>query len=128
VEPSPPPKGGWELTLSAIRQYFPHVGPEFVEKLRVAIIQHGVRQYTDLSIAESIHKARKARRNQQSEGLFLHTVPEILAAAIETNKPGIEAKIRQEWELAREILSGKPDPLGHPWSEADEQWARKVLS
>jgi hypothetical protein len=94
----------------------------------VAIIQHGVRQYTDLSIAESIHKARKARRNQQSEGLFLHTVPEILAAAIETNKPGIEAKIRQEWELAREILSGKPDPLGHPWSEADEQWARKVLS
>jgi hypothetical protein len=127
-EPSPPPKGGWELTLSAIRQYFPHVGPEFVEKLRVAIIQHGVRQYTDLSIAESIHKARKARRNQQSEGLFLHTVPEILAAAIETNKPGIEAKTRQERELAREILSGKPDPLGHPWSEADEQWAREILS
>ena len=121
VEPSPPPKGAWDLTLSAIRQYFPHVGPEFVDKLRVAIIQKGVRQYTDSQIAAAVHAARKDRRNQQTEGLFLYTVPEILAAVIST---GAHLTHNQKRELrqAREVLANPSE-----WPEDAIEQARGIL-
>jgi hypothetical protein len=102
-EPSPPPKGGWELTLSAIRQYFPHVLPEFVEKLRLECIIKGTKNFTDAQLAHAVKLARRDRRNQETEGLFLHTVPPRLATIIQSGAHLTEAQ-RRELQLARRVL------------------------
>jgi hypothetical protein len=122
VEPSPPPKGGWELTLSAIRQYFPHVGPEFVEKLRLECIIKGQKQFTDAKLAAAVHEARKARRNQQTEGLFLLTVPAYLATVISTGAH-LTHDQKRELKQAREVLVNPGE-----WPEDAIEQAREILN
>jgi hypothetical protein len=110
------------LTLEAIRRYFPHVGPEFVEKLRVACIQFGVRDYTDAQLASAVHAARKDRRNQETEGLFLHTVPPRLAAA-KKNLTYLTDKERREVLMARKVMK-QPEN----WPEDAVQQSRDILA
>lgn len=119
--PSPPPKN-FPLALEAIQSYFPHVQAEFVEKLRVAIIQCGIKQYTDAQIATAIHAARKDRRSQQTEGLFLHTVPERLAAVISTGAH-LNHDQKRELKQAREVLANPGE-----WPEDAIEQAREILN
>lgn len=125
VSRTEPPKN-FPLTLEAIQSYFPHVQAEFVEKLRVAIIQRGVKQYTDAQIATAIHAARKDRRSQQTEGLFLHTVPERLAAVISTGAHLTEAQ-RREVKLARKYFADVAEGIQEP-DDACERQAREILN
>ena len=85
--PSPPPL---PLTLSALRSFFPHVEPDFVEKLWEAC-QVAVKVFTDEQLAESVHRAYT--RAQQKEGLFLKTVPGNLrvVTAKPASKPPVSA-------------------------------------
>lgn len=68
----PPPKV-FPLTLLAIQKYFPMADEDFIPKLRAKI---SLKSYTDVQLAAAVHAAKK--KNQESEGLFLITVPKAL--------------------------------------------------
>jgi hypothetical protein len=72
--PAPP---GASLTLAAIQTWFPHADGEFEAKLRAAVEQKVKVQYSDADLAQAVRLAYK--RDQEREGLFLHTVPARLA-------------------------------------------------
>ena len=115
TEPDPPPKD-FPLTLSAVQKYFPHVGPDFITLLRSKI---SIR-YTDTQLAKAIHTAHKS--SQQSEGLFLLTVPAKLAAVIATKAHLTETEKRQV-KLAKQVLA---DPTAG-WSDDAIQQAHEIL-
>jgi hypothetical protein len=79
VANSSPPKIPPEtsLTLAAIQKRYPHADAAFERKLRSAVEQRVKVQYSDAELAQAVQVAHK--RNQESEGLFLHTVPARLA-------------------------------------------------
>jgi hypothetical protein len=79
VANSSPPKIPPEtsLTLAAIQKWYPHADAAFERKLRSAVEQRVKVQYSDAELARAVQVAHK--RNQESEGLFLHTVPARLA-------------------------------------------------
>jgi len=67
----------WPETLSTIRQAFPPVTGAFLARL-VGVVKASIGTVTDAELAHAVTIAYK--RQQRSEGLFLDTVPEALAA------------------------------------------------
>jgi hypothetical protein len=98
---SPPPKGGFPLTLKAVQKYFPHTDDAFVRKLCTAV-EAKTKHYTDAQLAQVVHAAKK--RNQESEGLFLLTVPARYAAGISTEWHLTDAQ-RRELRQAEAVLA-----------------------
>jgi hypothetical protein len=97
--PHPPPKT-FPLTLAAIQTYFPHADEAFVRKLCTAVGEK--KHFTDAQLAQVVHAAKK--RNQESEGLFLLTVPARYAAGISTEW-NLTHEQRRELRQAQEILA-----------------------
>jgi hypothetical protein len=133
-KPSPPPKEGYPLTLKAVQRFFPHVGTEFVEKLRVACYVKNIKQVTDEMLAKAVAAAHKP--NQKFEGLFLSTVPARLAVILEAARHEQAARGNVsdserhalDLALAREILSTPADPItGKLWEPDAKRWARSIL-
>lgn len=75
--PIVPIEMAWPETLAGIREVFPLVSGAFVARL-VSVVKTSIGSVTDAELAKGVAIAYK--RNQQGEGLFLHTVPEALAA------------------------------------------------
>ena len=98
--PHPPPKT-FPLTLAAIQTYFPHADEAFVRKLCTAVGEK-TKHFTDAQLAQVVHAAKK--RNQESEGLFLLTVPARYAAGISTEWH-LTAEQRRELRQAQEVLA-----------------------
>lgn len=74
------PARSWPETLATIQRWFPMVGSVFAQKL-AAIAQRAVGPVDDPELAKAVAVAfEQKRRRQESEGLFLETVPEALAA------------------------------------------------
>jgi hypothetical protein len=69
----------WPATLAILRQTFPLVAGAFVARL-VAVVRSTVGNVTDAELAHGVRVAYKQKTSQHSEGLFLLTVPEALAA------------------------------------------------
>ena len=86
LKPESPP-GDFPQALAAVQRHFPHVGPEFIKKLKLAC-EVKAKVFTDEQLAIAIQKAHK--RHQQSEGLYLHTVPGRLGVVVaESNQQGV---------------------------------------
>ncbi len=115
--PESPPKK-FPQALAAVQTYFPHVEPEFIDKLR-ARCDRKVKHYTDAQLAQAVNKAMK--RTQTSEGLFLDTVPGHLAAILSTRSDLTETQ-KRELNMARMFLE---NPANHT-PDAVEQ-AREIL-
>ena len=72
------------MVLNAIRRWFPHVDGEFEAKLRAVVDQKAKVRYSDADLVQAINLAYK--RTQESEGLFLHTVPARLAHIVKKSQ------------------------------------------
>jgi hypothetical protein len=70
----------WPQTLAALRSAFPIVGVAFLGRL-LAAVNWSSSGVSDSQLAEAVAIAWQQRRQtQKTEGLFLKTVPEVLAA------------------------------------------------
>lgn len=70
----------WGATLAALREYFPLVGLAFLARL-LAAIAGMFAGLTDSELAQAVHFAWKNKSGrQQSEGLFILTIPEAIQA------------------------------------------------
>jgi hypothetical protein len=70
----------WSKTLAAIQAIFPIVGVSFLVRL-LAVVQVLFKDLTDQEMASAVNLAyQKTAFRMKSEGLFLTTVPEALAA------------------------------------------------
>ena len=141
VAQSPPP---WELTLGAIRRYFPHVDmaeSAFVPQLIRAC--RGVKDFTDAQLAKAVYAAKTPR--QHSEGMFLVTVPNHLAAIVarptqqQPQSSGVDVRTRLTEIVSAVKKQGMPDiaerihlldPDGEPIGlfDALDQIERDILS
>ena len=82
---SPPTEGPpGSVVLNAIRRWFPHVDGEFEAKLRAVVDQKAKVRYSDADLVQAINLAYK--RTQESEGLYLHTVPARLAHIVKKSQ------------------------------------------
>ena len=122
--PESPPKK-FPQSLGAVQTFFPHVEPEFIDKLR-ARCDRKVKQYTDTQLAQAINKAMK--RTQTSEGLFLDTVPGHLAVILSTRSDLTETQ-KRELKMARMILEGRQVDSSNPieWTPDAIEQAREIL-
>ena len=122
--PESPPKK-FPQSLGAVQTFFPHVEPEFIDKLR-ARCDRKVKQYTDTQLAQAINKAMK--RTQTSEGLFLETVPGHLAVILSTRSDLTETQ-KRELKMARMILEGRQVDSSNPieWTPDAVEQAREIL-
>lgn len=105
---SPSPPGS--LTLQTIQRWFPHADGEFEVKLRAAVEQKVKVQYSDAELAQAVKLAYK--RDQEREGLFLHTVPARLAYIVgkRHNTRVIPAPSHTPAQV-QEILNGRGQQL-----------------
>jgi hypothetical protein len=115
--PHPPPKT-FHLTLAAVQKYFPHVDEQFIQKL-VAAVSVKTKHFTDAQLAQVVHAAKK--RNQESEGLFLLTVPARYASGVSTQAHLTEPQ-RRELRDAKEALADHPE-----WPEDALAHAREIV-
>ena len=115
--PESPPKK-FPQSLGAVQTFFPHVEPEFIDKLR-ARCDRKVKHYTDAQLAQAINKAMK--RTQTSEGLFLDTVPGHLAVILSTRSDLTEPE-KRELNMGRMVME---NPANYT-PDAVEQ-AREIL-
>jgi hypothetical protein len=77
----------WTKTLAAIRSVFPIVGVAFLLRL-LGVVRAKFAAVTDAQLAEAVAAAYHEKRlSQKSEGLFLLTVPEALAAILNQPAP-----------------------------------------
>jgi hypothetical protein len=77
----------WAKTLLSLRCLFPWVGVAFLVRL-VVICRAVFHDLQDDELSQAVTVAYDRKRNiQKSEGLFIHTVPEILAAIRKRPKP-----------------------------------------
>ena len=122
--PESPPKK-FPQSLGAVQTFFPHVEPEFIDKLR-ARCDRKVKQYTDTQLAQAINKAMK--RTQTSDGLFLDTVPGHLAVILSTRSDLTETQ-KRELKMARMILEGRQVDSSNPieWTPDAIEQAREIL-
>lgn len=71
----------WPLALARLALCRPAVGLDFLIKLLAAVVRCGLSGVTDAELAGALKQAAAHKRNyQQSVGLFLKTVPEMLIA------------------------------------------------
>ena len=68
----------WSQTLAAIQAIFPMVGVAFLVRL-LAVVRQAFANVQDRELAQAVNLAYRKKRSQESEGLFLLTVPEALA-------------------------------------------------
>jgi hypothetical protein len=106
----------WTKTLAAIRSVFPLVGVAFLLRL-LGVVRSKFAEVNDSQLADAVAVAyREKQRFQKSEGLFLLTVPEALAAIMNQPRPapGPDIAVGVERLLMRcvESLRARGAPFG----------------
>jgi len=91
--------------LKAVQKYFPHADDAFIQKLCIAVGEK-TKHFTDAQLAQVVHAAKK--RNQESEGLFLLTVPARYAAGLSTEW-NLTHEQRRELRQAQEVLANSTE-------------------
>jgi hypothetical protein len=115
---SDPAEQIWAKALAALQSIFPLVGLAFLVRL-VSVVRAVFADVTDSELAEAISFAwRQKRRYQVSEGLFIWTVPNALAALRRLPKsppaadiPDVSVGVRLLLERAKEAITARGAPL-----------------
>jgi hypothetical protein len=111
-----PPKGPYSLedfpkTITAIRQYYPHASSSFVLKLIDSSLAK-LSSCSDEQLAALIHEAKTRKPHQETEGLFLLTVPELVTAVAEGRPilPPKESPRRKRERIHQELEDWANEP------------------
>lgn len=84
----------WPKTLAAAKANFPMVGSAFLVQL-LGQVSPRFPDATDSEVAEAVKRAYRAKQKKQdSEGLFLLTVPEAIAATRNEPAPAVRAPVQ----------------------------------
>lgn len=106
----------WVLSLAALHAVFPVCGRGFLVRL-VAVVCKIFSDVTDEELARAITFAWKNKRSQHSEGLFLYTVPDAVAALRRLGGPpkhvDITAGLRSFVVGASDALRARGEPYIH---------------
>lgn len=84
----------WPNTYAALRAIFPMVGTDFLARLVNVVRSHFGAAVVDDPLSKSVQLAfERKRHRQESEGLFLLTVPEALAVILKRPAPAAAPEI-----------------------------------
>lgn len=104
----------WAKTLSCLQAIFPLVGLAFLVRL-VAVVRAIFHDVSDDELARAVQFAWRQKKTQKSEGLFLLTVPEAVAAIrrlpAPTKRPDLTEGVRMLLSRAVAALDARGAPF-----------------